>query len=149
MSMTPLIFLIIYDDFITVGRADFFRSSRTDWSIRAVRFNRNFGQGHRQIACVCRVIYSFRVTDWNHLCVYADYMLHAKAFTNTSILWLRTLQAAVTICLKTGSTKKNKKLIRRWDGQTWLDDIYVRFACLTTPSCLFGCLRGVAQPHAG
>jgi len=47
---------------------------------------------------------------------------------------------------------RNKKLIRRWDSQTWLDDIGCDMPdspVWPPPSCLFGYLRGVAQPHAG
>ena len=46
----------------------------------------------------------------------------------------------------------NKKLIRRWDRQTWLDDIggdMPDSPVWPPPSCLFGYLRGIAQPHAG
>ena len=45
----------------------------------------------------------------------------------------------------------NKKLIRRWDSQMWLDDIggdMPDSPVWLPPSCLFGYLRGVAQPHA-
>jgi len=47
----------------------------------------------------------------------------------------------------------NNNLIRRWDSQAWLDDIGGDMPADSPvwppPSCLFGYLRGVAQPHAG
>ena len=108
--------------------------------------------GHLSIRLVPYTTYGFIlhciVLYWSAFCDLKDDLACVAWWTWTNV----AVENFLLISINVAAWVVTKKFIRRWDSQTWLDDIGGNMPDLPVwppPSCLFGYLRGVAQPHAG